>query len=111
MTTTPLTMDNSLVGKLNEGRYYINKAGEEFQKCVARLEADQIEYIRQTHIRLTDQMREVKSTLDFPRCINPKNIHKAHRFADEARHFQKHIGILADRSRRAALLAETASTT
>lgn len=44
---------------------------------------------------MTDQMREVKSTLEFPRCINPKNIHKAHRFADEARHFHKQIVIMS----------------
>ncbi|KAJ7467112.1 hypothetical protein FB451DRAFT_1178351 [Mycena latifolia] len=99
MNMIPLTMDNSLVGKLNEGRHYINKAGEEFQKCVARLEESQIESIRQTHVRLTDQMREVKSTQEFPRCINPKNIHKAHRFADEARHFHKHIVIMSPPSK------------
>ncbi|KAJ7141202.1 hypothetical protein C8R44DRAFT_726843 [Mycena epipterygia] len=126
-SASPLTMENSLVGKLNEGHYYINKAGEEFQKCVGRLDETQIESIRQTHIRLTDQMREVKSMQEFPRCVNPKNIHKAHRFADEARHFHKHIVILSvslqapatprygrltwiqDRSRRAMLLAETMS--
>lgn len=51
-STSPLTMENSLVGKLNEGRYYINKAGEEFQKCAERLDEPQIESIRQTHIRL-----------------------------------------------------------
>ncbi|KAJ7782410.1 hypothetical protein DFH07DRAFT_764559 [Mycena maculata] len=121
MNMRPLAMDNSLMGKLNEGRYYINKAGEEFQKCVGRLEESQIESIRQTHIRLdadcgvrlTDQLREVKSTQGFPRCENPKNIHKAgpllssalsyptrfsskaHRFADEARHFHKHIVIMS----------------
>jgi hypothetical protein len=52
VTTNPLTMENSLVGKLNEGRYYINKAGDEFQKCVERLDDAQMESIRQTHTRL-----------------------------------------------------------
>lgn len=52
MNMIPSTMDNSIWGKLSEGREYVNLAGEEFQKCYTRLEEAQIESIRQTHIRL-----------------------------------------------------------
>jgi hypothetical protein len=58
----PSGLDNSLVGKLNEGRYYINKAGEEFQKCVGRLQENQIESVRQAHIRSAFRWSRTVST-------------------------------------------------
>ncbi|KAJ7028508.1 hypothetical protein C8F04DRAFT_1188497 [Mycena alexandri] len=92
MNMAPLSMDNSLTGKINDGRYWINKAGEEFQK-------------------LTNQLVDVKSTQEYPLCINPKNIHKAHRFADDARGFYKHIMILSNQSRRVMLMAGLPTST